>query len=169
MRPPADQLTSHINSQRGTWLRLMWPCRKKLQGRDGMPERGRPTAARRTLLVCSLAVAGLIGAAAPTAAQTYPSRAITLVVGLAPGSGQDTTARTISKRASALLGVQIVIENKPGAGTMAASLAVAKAPPDGYTLLQNGPALSVNPSLYKHVPYDAAKDVLRSRSWSICR
>jgi tripartite-type tricarboxylate transporter receptor subunit TctC len=91
-------------------------------------------------------------------AQTYPSRPITLVVGLAPGSGQDTTARTISKRASELLGVQIVIENKPGAGTMTASLSVAKAPPDGYTLLQNGPALSVNPSLYKHVPYDAAKD-----------
>ena len=53
---------------------------------------------------------------------------------------------------------QFVIENKPGAGTMTASLAVAKAPPDGYTLLQNGLALAVNPSLYKHVPYDVGKD-----------
>jgi tripartite-type tricarboxylate transporter receptor subunit TctC len=105
-----------------------------------------------------IAAAVLISALAPVVAQTYPSRAITLVVGLAPGSGQDTTARTISKRASELLGVQIVIENKPGAGTMTASLSVAKAGPDGYTLLQNGPALSVNPSLYKQVPYDAAKD-----------
>src|SRR5262245_30909291 len=121
-----------------------------------------------------LALAGIVafaaaGAPAPAFAQAYPNRPITLVVGLAPGSGQDTTARTISKRASELLGVQIVVENKPGAGTMTASSAVAKAAPDGYTLLQNGPALPVNPSLYKHVPYDAAKDVLRSRSWSICR
>jgi tripartite-type tricarboxylate transporter receptor subunit TctC len=94
----------------------------------------------------------------PVEAQTYPNRPITLVVGLAPGSGQDTSARVVAKRAGELLGVQIVIENKPGAGTMTASLSVAKALPDGYTLLQNGPALSVNPSLYKQVPYDAAKD-----------
>jgi tripartite-type tricarboxylate transporter receptor subunit TctC len=91
-------------------------------------------------------------------AQPYPNKPITLVVGLAPGSGQDTSARAVSRRAGEILGVQIVVENKPGAGTMTASLAVAKAPPDGYTLLQNGPALSVNPSLYKQVPYDAAKD-----------
>ncbi len=83
---------------------------------------------------------------------------ITLVVGLAAGSGQDAAARTVSRRASELLGVQIVVDNKPGAGTMTASLSVAKAPPDGYTLLQNGVALSVNPALYKQVPYDAAQD-----------
>jgi tripartite-type tricarboxylate transporter receptor subunit TctC len=54
--------------------------------------------------------------------------------------------------------VQIVVENKPGAGTMTGSLAVVRAQADGYTLLQNGLALAVNPSLYKSVPYDAAKD-----------
>jgi tripartite-type tricarboxylate transporter receptor subunit TctC len=107
-----------------------------------------------------LAAAGMWLAVPSTAirAQSYPSHPITLVVGLAPGSGQDATARTLARRAGELLGTQIVIENKPGAGTMTASLSVAKASPDGYTLLQNGPALSVNPSLYKQVPYDAATD-----------
>jgi tripartite-type tricarboxylate transporter receptor subunit TctC len=112
----------------------------------------------RLALAGAVALAQLIATAASTSAQTYPSRPITLVVALAPGSGQDVTARTISKRVSELLGVQIVIENKPGAGTMTGSLAVARAQPDGYTLLQNGLALAVNPSLYKNVPYDAAKD-----------
>ena len=100
----------------------------------------------------------MLPGAAPAQGPTYPSRPITLVVGLAAGSGQDTAARTVSRRASELIGAQIVVENRPGGGTMTASLSVAKAPPDGYTLLQNGVALSVNPSLYKQVPYDAAQD-----------
>jgi tripartite-type tricarboxylate transporter receptor subunit TctC len=97
---------------------------------------------------------------APSSAQSgaYPSRPIQLLVGLAPGSVQDAAARIVSNRAGQLLGVQIVVENRPGAGTMIASSAVAKARPDGHTLLQNGVALSVNPSLYKEVPYDAARD-----------
>ena len=102
--------------------------------------------------------AALVAAATSAPAQTFPSRPIALVVGLAAGSGQDAAARTISRRAGELLGAQIIVDNRPGGGTMTASLAVAKAPPDGYTLLQNGVALSVNPSLYKHVPYDAAQD-----------
>jgi tripartite-type tricarboxylate transporter receptor subunit TctC len=122
-----------------------------------------PVTRRRIVRVAMAAAVGLAGIAlvvAPTPlhAQSYPSRPITLVVGLAPGSGQDAAARTVARRAGELLGVQIVVENKPGAGTMTASLAVAKAPADGYTLLQNGVALSVNPSLYKQVPYDAARD-----------
>ncbi len=114
---------------------------------------GRSPTTRRGLLTGIVASAGLMSipvvGAAPARGQTYPSRPITLVVGLAPGSGQDAAAHTVSRRAGELLGVQIVVENKPGAGTMTASLSVAKAPPDGYTLLQNGVALSVNPSLYK--------------------
>lgn len=116
---------------------------------------------RRGLLTGMAASAGLTSILAGTAwaqAQPYPSRPITLVVGLAAGSGQDAAARTVSRRASELLGVQIVVDNKPGAGTMTASLSVAKASADGTTLLQNGVALSVNPALYKQVPYDAAQD-----------
>ena len=106
-------------------------------------------------------LAGVFGAllgTLPAAAQPYPSSPVTLVIGLAAGSGQDVTARTVTRRAGELLGVQFVIENKPGAGTMTATHAVAKAPADGYTLLQNGLALAVNPSLYKHVPYDVGRD-----------
>lgn len=109
-------------------------------------------------MAVSASVMTMLPGAAPAQGPTYPSRPITLVVGLAAGSGQDTAARTVSRRASELIGAQFVVENKPGGGTMTASLAVAKAPPDGYTLLQNGVALSVNPSLYKQVPYDAAQD-----------
>lgn len=106
------------------------------------------------------AAALFLGPGAPSSAQPaiYPSRPIQLIVGLTPGSVQDAAARIVSNRAGQLLGVQIVVENRPGAGTMIASSAVARARPDGYTLLQNGVALSVNPSLYKQVPYDAARD-----------
>jgi len=106
----------------------------------------------------ALAICMGLGGATIARAQPYPSRPIQLVVGLSPGSVQDAAARVVSRRAGQLLGVQIVVENRPGAGTMIASSLVAKARPDGYTLLQNGVALSVNPSLYKEVPYDAARD-----------
>ena len=101
--------------------------------------------------------AGLI-ATAHAQSQTFPNRPIQMAVGLAPGSIMDSAARIVSKKGSQLLGFPLVIENKPGAGTMIASAYVAKAKPDGYTLLLNGVALSVNPSLYKEVPYDAALD-----------
>ncbi len=106
----------------------------------------------------SLALILLLAAPLPVQAEAFPNRNITLVVGLASGSVQDAAARILARQASPLLGVQIIVENKPGAGTMNASLSVARAPADGYTLLQNGVALSVNPSLYKQVPYDAAND-----------
>jgi tripartite-type tricarboxylate transporter receptor subunit TctC len=94
----------------------------------------------------------------PAHAQAYPSKPVQVVLGLAPGSLMDSSARIVSKKASQLAGVQFVVENKAGAGTMIASSFVAKARPDGYTLLLNGVALSVNPSLYKEVPYDATRD-----------
>ncbi len=102
-------------------------------------------------------IPGLI-AVAQAQSQPYPNRPIQIAVGLAPGSIMDSAARIVSKKGSQLLGLPLVIENKPGAGTMIASSYVAKAKPDGYTLLLNGVALSVNPSLYKEVPYDAAHD-----------
>jgi len=113
---------------------------------------------RNPAFIAALAFLAAAGASARTPAQPFPSRTITLAVGLAAGSVQDDAARIVARGASPLLGVQIIVDNKPGAGTMNASLSVARAPPDGYTLLQNGVALSVNPSLYKHVPYDAAND-----------
>ncbi len=107
-------------------------------------------------------LAVVFGTAMPACAyaEDYPSRPITLVVGMAPGSVQDATARVVARRAAQLLGSPIVVENKPGAATMNATAAVVKSMPDGYTLLQNGVALSVNPHLYKRVPYEASTDLV---------
>ena len=109
-------------------------------------------------LAVLLAVAMSVAVPAVVHAQAYPSRPIHLVVGVAPGSIQDVAARVVSRSAGQLLGAQVVVENKPRAATMIASESVAKARANGYTLLQNGVALSVNPGLYKRVPYDAARD-----------
>jgi tripartite-type tricarboxylate transporter receptor subunit TctC len=91
-------------------------------------------------------------------AQKFPSRQITYVVPLAAGSTTDVAARLIAQRVSQSLGVNIVIENKPGASTMLGSGAVAKSEPDGYTLLMGASSLTVNQNLFKTVPFDTEKD-----------
>jgi len=99
-------------------------------------------------------------AALPQAhAQDYPTRPITLVVPYAAGGGNDLLARIVSEKMSKTLGQQIVIENRPGAGGSTATRAVAKSPPDGYTLVIGGTGtLAVNPTLYQNVGYDPRKD-----------
>jgi tripartite-type tricarboxylate transporter receptor subunit TctC len=97
--------------------------------------------------------------ATPTQAQHYPTRPITLVVPYAAGGGNDLFARIASEKMSRTLGQQIVIENRPGAGGSTATRAVAKAAPDGYTLVIGGTGtLAVNPTLYQNVGYDPRKD-----------
>jgi tripartite-type tricarboxylate transporter receptor subunit TctC len=109
--------------------------------------------ARRALLALALAL--------PSAAfaQGYPARPIKLVVPYAPGGGADGVARIIAKRVSEQIGQPIVIENKGGAGSIVGTDLVAKADPDGYTLLlgQSGP-ISINPAVYKSLPYDPVRD-----------
>ena len=87
-----------------------------------------------------VAIAGLLAIpfmlGAPTAqAQDYPSRPITIVVPLAPGSGMDTLVRLYAEKLQQSLGKPVVVENKPGASLMLAATAVAAAPADGYTLM----------------------------------
>ena len=108
---------------------------------------------RRSLL----ALAAL--APLPAAAQTYPNKPIKLVVPYAPGGGADGVARIVAKRVSEQIGQGIVIENKGGAGSIVGTDQVAKAEPDGYTLLlgQSGP-ISINPAVYKSLPYDPIRD-----------
>jgi tripartite-type tricarboxylate transporter receptor subunit TctC len=92
-------------------------------------------------------------------AQDYPTRAITLVVPYAAGGGNDAMARIVADRMSKSLGQQIVIENRGGAGGTIATRAVAKAAPDGYTLVIGGTGtFAVNPTLYANVGYDPRKD-----------
>jgi tripartite-type tricarboxylate transporter receptor subunit TctC len=81
-------------------------------------------------------------------------------VPLAAGSTTDVAARLIAQRVAPLLGAQIVIENKPGASTMLGSAQVAKAEPDGHTLLMGASSLTVNQNLFKSVPFDTEKDLV---------
>jgi tripartite-type tricarboxylate transporter receptor subunit TctC len=99
-------------------------------------------------------------AATPAAAQAYPAKPIRLVVGFAPGGGTDIAARIVAKKFGELLGQQVVVENKSGAGGNIATEFVARAPADGYTLLVGsiGP-LSISPSLYKDLGFDPLKDL----------
>ena len=89
----------------------------------------------------------------PVAAQSYPSRPIRFIVGFTPGGGVDINARLLAARMSELLGQQVIVENKPGAGTNIANEYVAKSAPDGYTLLFNSSALAINLALYRNPPY----------------
>jgi tripartite-type tricarboxylate transporter receptor subunit TctC len=97
--------------------------------------------------------------ASPAGAQEFPSRSLKLVVPYAPGGGADSVARIVAKKVSENTGQPIVIENKGGAGSIVGTDLVAKAEPDGYTLLlgQSGP-ISINPAVYKTLPYDPVKD-----------
>ncbi len=96
---------------------------------------------------------------APAHAQDYPTKAITIVVPLAAGSGMDTLVRLYAEKLQESLGKPVVVENKPGAALMLAAAAVATAPPDGYTLLvSTSSAMAINPVLYKKINYDHIKD-----------
>jgi tripartite-type tricarboxylate transporter receptor subunit TctC len=95
----------------------------------------------------------------PASAADYPSRPITLVVAFTPGGPSDILARIVGKKMEQLLGQPFIIENRPGAGGNIAADQVARAAPDGYTLLMgNNSILATNASLYKKISYDAQKD-----------
>src|ERR1700759_164952 len=105
------------------------------------------------------------------ASAAYPDRIIKLVVPFAPGGGTDVIARTLAQEMAKNLGATIIIENKPGAGTIIGTQAVAASEPDGTTLLMGTFANAVNPSLYAKLPYDPHKDLaavaLIARSFNI--
>ena len=102
----------------------------------------------------TLAALALAHVSAATA-QTYPVKPIRLVVGFTPGGGVDINARLFGPKFTEYLGQQIIVENRPGAGTNIANELVAKSAPDGYTLLINTAALAINLSLYRKVAYEA--------------
>lgn len=88
----------------------------------------------------------------------YPIRPIKIVVPISPGSATDVLVRAVAERMQARLGQPVVIENRAGAGTTIGAAQVAKAEPDGYTILANSNAHTVNPYLYRSLPYDSASD-----------
>ena len=91
-------------------------------------------------------------------AQAYPSKPIRVVTGFAPGGSADAAARIIAAKMSEGLGQQVIVENRTGAGSLIAHEFVAKAPPDGHTLLLMAGGFPVQPAMLKKLPYDAVRD-----------
>ena len=110
---------------------------------------------KRWLLFVALAAQ----CAAALAQGAYPNRTIRLVVGFTPGGGVDINARLLAPKLAELLGQSVIVENRPGAGTNIANEHVARAVPDGYTLLVNTPAVAINMALYRKLPYDTLRDL----------
>jgi tripartite-type tricarboxylate transporter receptor subunit TctC len=108
-------------------------------------------------LRAALTLAGICFAAA-AGAQPYPNKAIRVVVAFAPGGIADFAARSVSQKLSETLGVPVVVENRAGAGGITGAEVVAKAAPDGYTLLVTSISHTINPSLRKNLPFDAVND-----------
>jgi tripartite-type tricarboxylate transporter receptor subunit TctC len=100
-----------------------------------------------SLLACSAAFA-----------QTYPAKPIRMIVGFAPGGGTDVTARAIVQEMSEALGQRVVIDNRPGANGVVGTEIAAKSPPDGYTVLMVNLGHTVNPGMYRKLPYDTVRD-----------
>lgn len=114
------------------------------------------------MTIARLALAGVLAAfaAAPAAAQTFPSRPITMVVPFAPGGPTDIVARLVAERMSASLGQQVVVENVAGAAGTTGAGRVARAEPDGHTILM-GPmsTMSFSPALYPNLPFNPLTDL----------
>jgi tripartite-type tricarboxylate transporter receptor subunit TctC len=91
-------------------------------------------------------------------ASKYPTRTIKYIVPYPPGAFNDSLARIVSQKLQEAWGVSVVVENRPGGGTLIGNDLVAKAPPDGYTLLGVAFPFGANPSIYKHLPYDTVRD-----------
>jgi tripartite-type tricarboxylate transporter receptor subunit TctC len=108
-----------------------------------------------------VAAATLLWACAVVAfAQSYPNRAVKLIVPFTAGSATDILARTYGQKLSELWKQAVVVENHPGAGGTIGAALVAKSPPDGYTLLVNSAAQAYNPSMYSSLSFDTTKDFI---------
>ena len=110
----------------------------------------------RKTLACLLAALALgLGQAR---AQDYPTRPVKIFIAFPVGGLLDTVSRIVGEKLAGLLGQQFIIEARPGAGGTIATLAVAKADPDGYTLMMINDNHALNPSVFKNIPYDSVKD-----------
>src|SRR5260221_2237605 len=124
------------------------------RGMMAMADRGRVARrfAAHVMLVSPLLTAGA------QAQQDYPTRPIRIVVPSSPGGGTDILARQVAQKLTERWGQQVIVDNRPGAGQMIGIELVAKAAPDGYTLVMTATPLALNTVLYKKVPYDPVRD-----------
>ncbi len=114
------------------------------------------TALAQLLMVVALPALLLRGT--PVHAQNYPSKALRIVVAYAPGGTNDISARAVGQKLTELWGVPVVIDNRPGGGTVIGTDIVAKSPPDGHTLLLTPPSFTTNPTYLQKLPYDTLRD-----------
>ncbi|WP_304306775.1 tripartite tricarboxylate transporter substrate binding protein [Pseudacidovorax intermedius] len=117
-------------------------------------------AGRRRLLqlAAGLPAAAVVGAPARAAGDDYPSRTIRVIVPFTPGGGTDVIGRALLEGMQRELGQALILDNKPGAGTVIGTDMVAKAPGDGYTVLLTTSAIAINDSLVKKLPYNTQRD-----------
>src|ERR1700691_6514357 len=107
----------------------------------------------------ALALLFVLFGAASALAEDYPTRNVTFIVPTGAGAATDLLARILAPQLGDRLGKPFVVEDRPGAGTLTASNAVAKANPDGYTILMGtSTPLAINATLYRHLPYDPVRD-----------
>ncbi len=114
---------------------------------------------KNSLFAVLFAASAILGAAPASAQAPYPSRVVKVVVPQPPGGGFDFVGRLLADRMGKQMGQTFVVENKPGSGTLVGTDFVAKAAPDGYTLLVGSVSnLALNPGLYRNLPYDSLRD-----------
>jgi tripartite-type tricarboxylate transporter receptor subunit TctC len=112
---------------------------------------------RRSFLAATASVAAFVASGA-RAQQGYPAKAVKFVIPFTAGSSTDIMGRSIAERMAVSMGQPVVVENRPGAGGTIAATAVAKADPDGYTVLVHSGSHAVNPAIYTNLQYDTLKD-----------
>lgn len=112
----------------------------------------------RRLILVTAALAVALQTHTAAQAQPYPNRPIRIISPFAAGGGNDVLARIIGSKLADRIGASVVIENRPGAGAVIGISALAKSPPDGYSLVLSGSTLAVAPTLYKKPPFDPNKD-----------
>jgi tripartite-type tricarboxylate transporter receptor subunit TctC len=108
----------------------------------------------QAIILCLVALHGYV------LAQEYPTKPVRVIVPWPPGGSSDTLARILGQRLTGMWGQQVVVENRPGAGTTIGNDVVAKAPPDGYTLMVTATALVASSALYSNLPYKIERDFL---------
>ena len=107
------------------------------------------------LILCALAGLFVVG---PACGQSYPAKPVRMIVPFVPGGNTDIIARVFAPRMAELIGQQIVVENRGGAGGVIGTEAVARAAPDGYVILMVSAGHTINPAMVKKLPYDSVKD-----------
>jgi tripartite-type tricarboxylate transporter receptor subunit TctC len=115
---------------------------------------------RRLNYALSLAMAALAFHVASASAQSYPNKPIRVIVPFVAGGAVDQLARIVGAKLSEQIGQPVLVENRAGAGGNLGADVVAKAPPDGYTILQNTNGQAISPAIYRSLPYDVVKDFI---------